>query len=156
MKFTRRLATVGAVLATFVVTGLAVPSAASAAAPSAAAAVSAGGPEVTPMTATTCGYTCITVIGSGSHVDRVETGINVDPRFNSTLVGFLEVRWHRYGYDHFDHTARVFISNQYTTGINLNVDVDDNTYVCGRVWAWDGAGYYLVAGEDWKCIITHP
>src|SRR5688500_1997103 len=109
MRLIRRLVTIGF---TLLMIGLVAPAAASAATapPSGSAPVTVPG-DVSVLTATTCGYTCINVIGSGSHVDRVETWINVNPRFNATIVGFLEIRWRAGGVDHFDYTPKVFISN---------------------------------------------
>jgi hypothetical protein len=103
-------------------------------------------------TGRTCGSLCTTVYGNALHVDRVTLIEN-----NAAAVydwGHIQVRWHQGGVDHFVSSGDTWFSSQYETGINMNVNVDNNSYVCARLWVWNGSGYFLKFG-DWGCIFAH-
>ena len=106
-------------------------------------------------TVTTCSALCFSVDGSGNHMNREGVRINSDPRYYVSNYGHLQARWHAGGVDHYRDSNQGYINNQTTVWLNLNVNVDPNTYVCGRFWRWTGTSWILPYGS-WQCIKTHP
>ena len=99
---------------------------------------------------------CVRVDGSGNHMNRIGVRINLPyPFFKATDNGHIQARWHAGGVDHFRNSGEMTITNADFRWLTLNVNVDPNTYVCGRFWVWDGRSWTLPYG-DWQCILTHP
>jgi hypothetical protein len=94
---------------------------------------------------------CTYVYGSGNHV----TGIGSSPTGDYVARGHVQVRWHAGGVDHFANTAEGGYYRYVVLKVDLNVNVDPNTYACARFWLWNGQSWTLPRG-DWVCVKTHP
>jgi len=106
--------------------------------------------------ATACGsQQCTFVRGKGSMFNRVENYAST-PGLGD--FGHMEARWHSLGQDHFRNSGDGgwgFDTHLFVDFGNVNIIVDDNTFVCSRFWRKTSTGYTLAHG-DWVCVKTHP
>lgn len=113
-----------------------------------------------PDSAGACGLLiCLELVGSGSHVNTMGGYLAPGEPVGSysATTGHLEVRWHAGGVDHTKSAGDTLIDNAGRTSVvGLNVNVDANTYVCGRIWDKTKSGYALYGTQSWQCIRTHP
>ncbi|HEX4224712.1 MAG TPA: hypothetical protein VHZ97_20245 [Pseudonocardiaceae bacterium] len=126
-----------------------------------ALAIAAATPALAaPANAATCGLNfCTELIGSGNHITSLGAYLAPGEPVGSysDTTGHLQVRWHAGGADHTKSGGDTLIDNAgHASVVGLNVNVDANTYVCGRIWDKDGSGYALYHGQNWQCIKTHP
>jgi hypothetical protein len=103
----------------------------------------------------TCGVLCTHVRGTGLHVNSITLQINSASVKSAT--GHIQVRWRQGGADHsVNGPNNTVLSSLFETGLNLNVNVDQNSLVCARFWVRNSNGTFtLYAGQDYSCITAH-
>jgi hypothetical protein len=103
----------------------------------------------------TCGVLCTHVRGTGLHVNSITLEIN-SANFESA-TGHIQVRWRQGSADHsVNGPNNTVLTSTQETGLNLNVNVDQNSYVCARFWVRASNGtYFLYSGQDYGCILVH-
>jgi hypothetical protein len=103
----------------------------------------------------TCGVLCTHVRGTGLHVDSITLEIN--SAFFESATGHIQVRWRQGGADHtVNGPGNTVMNSIQETGLNLNVNVDQNSLVCARFWVQASNGtFFLYQGQDYGCITAH-
>jgi hypothetical protein len=102
-----------------------------------------------------CSVLCEHVRGTGLHVDSVTLEINAATFLSAK--GHIQVRWRQGGADHSVNSPdNTVINSIQETGLNLNVNVDQNTLVCARFWVQaSNGGFFLYNGADYQCLTAH-